>query len=63
MTRRRKNRSSADRGCRAQPSASRRQTSDDFASVARRLECDEDKGRFEANLAKIAKVKPARAKE
>jgi hypothetical protein len=33
---------------------------DDFVSVARRLECDEDKGRFEAKLAKIAKVKPAR---
>lgn len=30
---------------------------DDFISVARRLEADEDKGRFEAKLAKIAKVK------
>ena len=28
--------------------------SDDFKSVARRLECDEDKGRFEAKLSKIA---------
>jgi len=32
---------------------------DDFVSVARRLECDEDKGRFEAKLGKIAKAKPA----
>jgi hypothetical protein len=32
---------------------------DDFASVARRLECDKDKERFEATLAKIAKAKPA----
>jgi hypothetical protein len=30
--------------------------SDDFLSVARRLECDEDKGRFEAKLAKVAKA-------
>jgi hypothetical protein len=29
---------------------------DDFTSVARRLECDEDKDRFEAGLAKIAKA-------
>ena len=36
---------------------------DDFVSVARRLECDEDKGRFEANLRRIAKatLKPKRA--
>ena len=32
--------------------------SDDFKSVARRLECDEDKGRFEKKLGKIARVKP-----
>ena len=32
--------------------------SDDFISVARRLECDEDKERFEAKLGKIAKAKP-----
>jgi hypothetical protein len=31
---------------------------DDFLSVARRLECDEDKGRFEATIGKIAKAKP-----
>jgi hypothetical protein len=31
---------------------------DDFVSVARRLECDEDKATFEAKLAKIAKAKP-----
>jgi hypothetical protein len=35
---------------------------DDFVSVARRLACDEDKERFEAKLAKIAKAKPAAAK-
>jgi tetrahydromethanopterin S-methyltransferase subunit G len=29
---------------------------DDFKSVAKRLECDEDKGRFEAKLGKIAKA-------
>ena len=33
---------------------------DDFASVAKRLECDEDKGRFEAKLKKLAKVKPSK---
>ena len=31
---------------------------DDFESVARRLECDEDLDKFEAKLSKIAKVKP-----
>ena len=31
-----------------------------FISVARRLECDEDKGRFEAKLGKIAKAKPSK---
>ena len=29
----------------------------DFKSVAKRLECDEDKARFEAKLGKIAKAK------
>jgi len=32
---------------------------DDFKSVARRLECDEDKVQFEAKLGKIAKAKPS----
>jgi hypothetical protein len=32
----------------------------DFKSVARRLECDEDMGRFEAKLGKIANAKPAK---
>lgn len=32
-------------------------TKSDFVSVARELECDEDKGRFERKLAKIAKAK------
>ena len=32
--------------------------SDDFKSVAKRLECDEDKGRFEAKLGQLAKAKP-----
>jgi hypothetical protein len=35
---------------------------DDFLSVARRLECDEDKERFEKALGKIAKAKPANAR-
>jgi hypothetical protein len=30
---------------------------EDFGSVARELECDEDKKRFEQQLAKIAKAK------
>jgi len=33
--------------------------SDDFISVARRLGADEEKGAFEAKLAKIAKAIPA----
>lgn len=36
---------------------SRRRPTDDFVSVARRLEADEDKGRFEKKLGKIASVK------
>ncbi len=35
---------------------------DSFEAVARRLGCDEDKGRFEAKLGKIAKAKPASRK-
>jgi hypothetical protein len=31
-------------------------SSEDFISVARRLECDDDKERFEAKLRKIAKA-------
>jgi len=31
---------------------------DDFVSVARRLECDEDKSRFEEALRKIVRAKP-----
>ena len=34
-----------------------RPQADDFKSVARRLGCDEDKGRFEAKLGKIAKAR------
>jgi hypothetical protein len=30
----------------------------DFESVAKRLECDEDKERFEAKLGKLARAKP-----
>ena len=33
-----------------------RKVSDDFRAVARRLECDDDKERFEAKLRKIAKA-------
>ena len=32
---------------------------DSFESVAKRLECDEDKARFEATLGKLAKAKTA----
>ena len=32
---------------------------DDFEAVAKRLQCDEDKARFEAKLGKLAKAKPA----
>lgn len=31
---------------------------DDFESVAKRLECDESKTRFEEKLGKLAKAKP-----
>ena len=34
-------------------------SADDFVTVARQLECDEDKARFERQLAKIARAKPA----
>jgi hypothetical protein len=33
-------------------------TKDDFKSVAKRLECDDDKARFEKKLGKLAKAKP-----
>ena len=36
---------------------------DDFVSVARRLECDEDKARFEEKLGKIARAKVPETKE
>lgn len=35
---------------------------DDFESVAKRLECDEDRKTFEAKLGKLAKAKPKAAK-
>jgi len=38
--------------CRTQP-----KKADDFKSVARRLECDEDPAKFKAMLRKIAKAK------
>jgi len=31
---------------------------DSFEQTAKRLECDEDKGRFEKKLGKLAKAKP-----
>jgi hypothetical protein len=34
---------------------------DDFVSVAKALECDEDKAAFEAKLGKLAKAKPAKS--
>jgi len=33
---------------------------DSFEAVAKRLECDEDKARFEANLVKMAKTKASK---
>ncbi len=36
----------------------KRTAADDFESVAKRLECDPDKARFEATLGKLAKTKP-----
>lgn len=35
---------------------------DDFASVAKRLECDDDKARFEAKLGKLAKAPAKKGK-
>lgn len=35
---------------------------DDFESVAKRLECDDDKEAFEKKLGKIAKAKPKPSK-
>lgn len=32
-------------------------TKDSFEAVAKRLECDDDKARFEAKLGKLAKAK------
>jgi hypothetical protein len=34
-----------------------------LVSVARRLECDEDKGRFEEKLKRIATAKPLKPKQ
>jgi hypothetical protein len=36
----------------------KKRTPDDFKSVAKRLDCDDDKATFEAKLGKIAKAKP-----
>jgi hypothetical protein len=44
--------------CQTRPKAAVTKQPYDFVSVARRLECDEDKKRFEAKLGKIAKAKP-----
>jgi hypothetical protein len=41
----------------AKPKRSAARPPDDFLSVARRLECDEDRERFEASLGKIARAK------
>lgn len=40
-----------------EPEGKKEKPSDDFISVARRLEADEDKERFEAALGKIARAK------
>lgn len=39
-------------------SAAKTTQADNFRRVAREIECDEDKGRFEAHLGKIASAKP-----
>jgi hypothetical protein len=36
----------------------KRKPADDFVSVARRIGADEDKGRFEVALGRIARAKP-----
>jgi hypothetical protein len=38
-----------------QSTKSNKKKPDDFKSVAKRLECDDDKARFEAKLGKLAK--------
>lgn len=43
--------------------ATGKESVDDFRSVAKHLECDEDKGRFEAKLKKIAGSKPTPKKK
>jgi len=45
------------------PPSIRSAPDDDFKSVARRLECDEDKARFEEKLGKIAKAKVPEMKD
>jgi hypothetical protein len=35
---------------------------ENFEAVAKRLECDNDKARFEVKLGKIAKAKPSKGK-
>jgi hypothetical protein len=42
---------------RSRPAKKPTQAKSDFVSVARELGCDEDKGRFERQLEKIAKAK------
>ena len=48
----------------AQKSKTKRpaKSADDFESVAKRLECDEDQGRFEKKLGKLARAKPKAGK-
>ena len=36
---------------------------DSFEAVAKRLECDDDKARFEAKLGKLAKAAPKTSKK
>ena len=42
----------------ASPQKTKSQSADEFLSVAKRLECDDDKARFEAKLGKIVKARP-----
>ena len=40
----------------ASKTKTKRPVKDDFETVAKRLECDEDRDRFEAKLGKLAKA-------
>lgn len=47
----------------APPSKPKSPEADDFKSVARRLDCDEDRGRFEAKLGKVLRAPVPKKKQ